>query len=117
MGYIALCLRSSKRRRSYAGVERLLSADAHADLIEFLARNPDAGDVIPETGGVRKIRYGGRGKGKRGGVRVIYYVFNEGAPLYALLIYGKNEQDDLAPEQKKAVRAFAEAIKAAQVKR
>jgi hypothetical protein len=45
-------------------------------------------------------------------VRVIYYFVDDTVPLYALLIYGKNEQDNLTPEQKKAVRAFAEAIKA-----
>jgi hypothetical protein len=50
---------------------------------------------------------------KRGGVRVIYYLLDEGMPLYALLVYGKDEQDNLTPGQKKAVRAFAEAIKTA----
>jgi len=71
---------------------------------------------MPDTGGVRKVRYAARGKGKRGGVRVIYYVLDEGTPLYALLIYRKDEQENLTPDQKKAVRAFAEAIKAARRK-
>jgi len=93
--------------------DKLLSEDERAGLIEFLARNPEAGALMPETGGIRKVRYAGRSKGKRGGVRVIYYFLDEGTPLYALLIYGKDEQDNLTPEQKKAVRAFAEAIKAA----
>lgn len=93
--------------------EKLLSPAEHDELIELLARNPEIGDVMPDTGGVRKVRFAGRSKGKRGGVRVIYYVLDEGAPLYALLIYGKDEQDNLTVEQKKVVRAFAEAIKAA----
>ena len=93
--------------------ERLLSQGERDELIDFLAGNPMAGDVIPETGGVRKVRYAARGKGKRGGVRVIYYLLDEGTPLYALLIHGKAEQDNLTPDQKRVVRAFAEAIKAA----
>jgi hypothetical protein len=92
--------------------DSLLSADEREELIGFLAANPEAGDLIPDTGGVRKVRFAAKGKGKRGGVRVIYYFVDDAVPLYALLIYGKNEQDNLTPEQKKAVRAFAEAIKA-----
>jgi mRNA-degrading endonuclease RelE of RelBE toxin-antitoxin system len=72
--------------------ERLLSQGERDELIDFLAGNPMAGDVIPETGGVRKVRYAARGKGKRGGVRVIYYLLDEGTPLYALLIYGKGSR-------------------------
>ena len=93
--------------------ERLLSEGERNELIDFLAGNPMAGDVIPETGGVRKVRYAARGKGKRGGVRVIYYLLDEGTPLYALLIYGKGKQDNLTPDQKRVVRAFSGAIKAA----
>jgi hypothetical protein len=92
--------------------EKLLSEDEHAALIAYLADNPLAGDVIVGTGGVRKVRFGGRGKGKRGGVRVIYYFVDEGLPLYALLLYGKDEQDDLTAEQRRSVRMFAESIKA-----
>jgi hypothetical protein len=93
--------------------EKLLSEEEHEDLIAYLAANPEAGDIIPETSGVRKVRYAGRGKGKRGGVRVIYYLLDEGSPLYALLVYGKDEQANLTADQKQAVRAFAQAIKAA----
>jgi hypothetical protein len=69
--------------------------------------------VIEGTAGVRKVRFATGGRGKRGATRVIYYVVDEATPLYALLIYGKNEQATLTPDQVKAVRAFAEAIKAA----
>jgi len=61
---------------------------------------------------VRKVRVPASGRGKRGGARVIYYVFNEDAPLYALLVYAKNQSTNLTPEEAKAVSAFAEAIKA-----
>ena len=92
--------------------EKLLSEQEWLELIELLARNPEAGDPIPDTGGVRKLRFTAGGKGKRGGARIIYYVYDEDAPLYALLAYGKGEQVNLTPRQKKAVAAFAEAIKA-----
>lgn len=59
------------------------------------------------------MRFGAKGKGKRGGARIIYYWYSDDAPIYALLAYGKNEKVDLKPEEAKAVAAFAKAIKAA----
>jgi len=91
--------------------EALLSEAESHDLISFLAANPDAGDLIPGTGGVRKVRFAAQGHGKSGGVRVIYYFYDDECPIYALLIYGKNERADLSPDQRKAVAAFAAAIK------
>jgi len=92
--------------------ERLLSEEEHADLITYLATHPTAGDEIVGTGGVRKVRYGAMGRGKSGGVRVIYYFYDDDMPIYALLIYGKNERADLSADQRKSVAAFAAAIKA-----
>jgi DNA-binding transcriptional regulator YiaG/mRNA-degrading endonuclease RelE of RelBE toxin-antitoxin system len=86
--------------------EKLLSNADRDALIDFLAANPLAGDVMPETGGVRKVRFSARGKGKRGGVRMIYYLLDEDTPLYALLIYGKDEQDNLTADQKKGGPGF-----------
>lgn len=91
----------------------LFSDDERKELIDFLAANPQVGDEIPGTGGVRKMRFGAKGKGKRGGARVIYYWYSDDAPIYALLAYGKNEKVDLKPDEAKAVSAFARAIKAA----
>lgn len=91
--------------------EKLLSGDEHNELIIFLAMNPLAGDEIVGTGGVRKVRFGAKGKGKSGGVRVIYYFYDRDIPIYALLIYGKSERADLTPEQRKSVASFAAAIK------
>lgn len=93
--------------------EKLLTEDEHAELITYLARHPEAGDEIVGTGGVRKVRFAAKSKGKSGGVRVIYYFYDRAIPLYALLIYGKNERADLTAEQRKSVTAFAAAIKAA----
>ena len=81
-------------------------------LIDYLAANPLIGDEIPGAGGVRKVRFGAKGKGKRSGVRVIYYWYSDDAPLYALLVYGKNEKTNLTADETKAVAALAKAIKA-----
>jgi hypothetical protein len=62
---------------------------------------------------VRKVRFAARGKGKSGGVRVIYYFFDEENPLYAIFLYGKNEQTNLSPEQKREVATLAVTLKAA----
>jgi mRNA-degrading endonuclease RelE of RelBE toxin-antitoxin system len=91
--------------------EKLLSEDEHDGLIAYLATYPLAGDEIVGTGGVRKVRFGAKGRGKSGGVRVIYYFYDRDIPIYALLIYGKNERADLTAEQRKAVASFAAAIK------
>mgnify|MGYP005674484193 FL=1 len=74
-----------------------------------LMSNPKQGDVIQGTGGLRKIRVASKGKGKRGGSRVIYYFLDEKRRFYLLTIYGKNEMSDLTADQKKQLKAFMEA--------
>lgn len=74
------------------------------------------GDLIVGTGGVRKVRFSAKRKGKSGGVRVIYYFHDVDLPIYALLIYGKNERLDLTASQRKSIAAFAAAIKATRKK-
>lgn len=73
-----------------------------------LMSNPKQGDVIQGTGGLRKIRVAGKGRGKRGGSRVIYYFLDEHQRFYLLTIYSKNEVSDLTLEQKKQLKAFME---------
>lgn len=80
-------------------------------LIDHLAHNPEDGVVIPGTGGVRKLRWGKRGTGKRGGVRVIYFYYQPDRPLYLLLAYAKAQATDLTAEEKKVVAGFAAMIK------
>jgi hypothetical protein len=77
--------------------------------VTHIACNPDAGDIIPETGGVRKIRWSRAGMGKRGGVRVIYYYHDKSRPLITL--YAKNRQETLSAREKSEMRKFAEAVK------
>ena len=69
---------------------------------------PDAGDLIPGGGGLRKIRWSAQGRGKRGGVRVIYYWAVRQEQILMLLIYAKNERDDLTVEQLKVLRRIIE---------
>jgi hypothetical protein len=93
--------------------EKLLSTEEHEELLFYLALHPQSGDEIPGTGGVRKVRFAAKGRGKSGGVRAIYYFFDEVNPLYAIFLYSKNEQVNLTPEQKREVAAVAATIKAA----
>ena len=79
--------------------------------IDFIARNPEAGDVIPETGGIRKVRWSRQGTGKRGGTRVIYFYHDTHTPIFLLLVYAKAQREDMTPDQKKQVRALAASLK------
>jgi mRNA-degrading endonuclease RelE of RelBE toxin-antitoxin system len=67
-------------------------------LIEWLAANPEAGDVVPESGGLRKIRWARPGMGKRGGYRVIYGIQRETGNPVLLAIYAKSEQENMSPK-------------------
>lgn len=93
--------------------EKLLTQEEHSELILYLALNPHVGDEISGTGGVRKVRFAAMGRGKSGGVRVVYYFFDDENPLYAFFLYGKNEQSNLSANQKAEVAKMATAIKAA----
>jgi len=91
--------------------DKLFSEDEKRELIDFLAGNPLAGDEIPGTGGVRKVRFRAMGRGKRGGARVVYFYGGEGVPIYALLAYSKSDQTNLSPRERRAVAALVKAIK------
>lgn len=88
-----------------------ISCDERDEFITYIAKNPEIGDIIPGTGGVRKVRWGSKDKGKSGGVRVIYYFYNESAPIFLLTVYGKGEKENLSPEQKKQISALAQILK------
>lgn len=88
-----------------------IKASERDDLVDYLARYPEAGEEIPGTGGVRKLRWGGKGKGKRGGLRVIYYFYNETNPIFLLTVYSKGEQENLSPGQKTKITALAKILK------
>lgn len=87
-----------------AAAAKLLSDEQREELLTHLANNPEAGAVMPETGGVRKLRWALPGKGKSGGVRVIYYYHNEGMPLLLLTVYPKSVKDNLTKAEKNGYR-------------
>lgn len=89
----------------------LLQKKERDDLISYISRNPEIGDEIPRTGGLRKLRWAGKSKGKRGGVRVIYYFYNNSSPVFLLSIYGKGEQENLKPEEEKKLTKLAALLK------
>ena len=96
--------------RVHPRVTELLSDDEYAELQKVLVADPNAGDLIPGSGGLRKIRWAIQGRGKRSGARIIYYHLISRDQFYMLLIYGKNEQDDLSPEQLRVLKKAVEAI-------
>lgn len=87
-------------------LQELLSDEEYAAFQRFLVADPQAGDVIKDTGGLRKVRWSAGGKGKRGGVRVIYYNVDEADQIRLLLIYKKGIQDDLTAAQRTQLKAI-----------
>jgi hypothetical protein len=81
-----------------------MSEEERALLVDYLAYNPTAGDLIPGTGGVRKLRWGLEGRGKRGGARVIYFHHSAGTPLFVLTAFAKNERADLSQQDRNDLR-------------
>lgn len=98
---------------------RYLDDEQYRELQEALASTPDLGDVIPGSGGFRKLRCADarRGKGRRGGLRVIYYWFDGQNQIWLMTIYGKNETVDLTPEQRRTLKAAIDAEKRSRTRR
>jgi hypothetical protein len=92
-----------------------LDDEGFAELQLSLARNPEAGDLIPGAGGIRKLRWKDprRKKGKRGGLRVIYYCFLSDEEIWLLTLYDKDEAADLSKDEKDLLRRALEAERAA----
>jgi hypothetical protein len=91
--------------------QHYLNDDAFRQLQDTLIANPEAGDVIEGTGGLRKLRFGDarRGKGKRSGLRVIHYYWRDGSQFWLFTLYDKDEISDLKPKQR---AQFKELLKA-----
>jgi mRNA-degrading endonuclease RelE of RelBE toxin-antitoxin system len=86
-----------------AAADRLIAESEREELLAFLATNPEAGDVVPGTDGVRKLRWGAPGRGKRGGIRVIYYYHSERIPILMLDMYPKNAKANLTKAERNAI--------------
>lgn len=91
--------------------EGIWTDDEKAELIDYVARNPESGVVVPGTGGVRKLRWARAGTGKRGGARVIYFYYHTDAPIYMLLAYAKADSTDMTPDQKRQVSKLTGILK------
>ncbi len=94
-------------------VREYLDDEAVSTLQRDLMGEPESGDVMPGCGGLRKIRIADprRGKGKRGGARVIYLHVPEARVIYLITVYGKDQKDDLSPDDKKLYRQLAQMLK------
>ena len=92
-------------------VHDYLSDDEYAAVQQFLASNPEGGDVMPGTGGFRKLRWADerRGKGRRGGLRMIYYVLVGDQQIWLFTLFGKDEAADLTADEKRQLRAAIQA--------
>lgn len=90
---------------------KYLDDDAFLALQNLLMKRPEAGDPIPDSGGLRKLRFpdARRGKGKRGGLRVIYYWWVTGLQFWLFTLYDKGEMADLTPQQRKAFKVMLKA--------
>ena len=88
-----------------------LDDEGFRGLQQSMLKNPEAGDVIEGTGGLRKLRHGDprRGKGKRGGLRVIYYWWDGGRQFWLFTLYDKDEMENLTTDEKKVLKGMLKA--------
>jgi hypothetical protein len=81
-----------------------LSSDEREEIVEFISENPKAGDLISGSGGARKVRFAGRGKGKSGGYRVITYFGGGDIPVFLLNVFSKGDRVNLSKAEVNALR-------------
>jgi len=86
--------------------DKLLSKTERLSIINYLAAHPAAGDIMQGTGGIRKLRWSAQGKGKSGGVRIIYYHHNKSIPLFLLTLFGKSEKANLTKTERNELVKF-----------
>ncbi|MDO9312935.1 MAG: type II toxin-antitoxin system RelE/ParE family toxin [Burkholderiaceae bacterium] len=89
---------------------KLLSDADRRAVVDHLAAHPKAGDLIEGTGGVRKLRWARDGRGKSGGVRVIYYFHSDAMPLYLLTMFAKNERANLSKAERNELAGLVDLL-------
>ena len=87
--------------------EKLLSDSERTDVIRYLAVHPKSGDLLEGTGGVRKLRWRRGNHGKSGGVRVIYYFYDENMPLYLITLFAKGDRANWSKAEKNELWALS----------
>ena len=85
-------------------VQEYLSDDEYSQLQQAIIANPEVGSVIPGSGGVRKMRWGITGRGKRGGIRVIYFLRTRQGRVWMLTLYAKNVAENISPHVLKQIK-------------
>jgi hypothetical protein len=88
----------------------LMTEPEREDLVAFVGANPEAGEIIPDTGGVRKMRWALEGMGKRSGARVVYYYHSKRLPLFLLSVYSKNQKANLSQAERNAMKRLIPAL-------
>jgi hypothetical protein len=94
-----------------ARADKLMTEEERDAVVQMLARNPECGVLIEDTGGVRKVRFAVGGRGKSGGVRVVYYFHSDRAPVYLLLAFAKKDQANLSAAQVKTLASLSRILK------
>ncbi|WP_422135623.1 hypothetical protein [Endozoicomonas sp. ALD040] len=84
--------------------ESLLSSEERRHIIDYLAANPEAGEIMKGTGGIRKLRWRRGASGKSGGVQIIHFYKNPSMPLFLLTVYGKNQQENLSKADRNTMK-------------
>ena len=88
----------------------LLTDDEYRGLQNELMEDPERGDIIKGGGGIRKLRYAAQGRGKSGGVRVIYYWVKDNHQIYMLVVYPKSKKDNLTDKETAILRGFVKEL-------
>jgi hypothetical protein len=91
-------------------VKALLTDDEYRELQNELVEDPERGDLIKGGGGIRKLRHAIQGRGKSGGVRVIYYWIKDNQQIYMLVVYPKSKKDDLTGKETAMLREFVKEL-------
>lgn len=91
-------------------IRKLLTEEEREALVDYMAHNPLVGDLVPGTGGVRKLRWRLQGRGKRGGARVIYFYSGDDIPLFVLTAFAKNQRQDLSQRDRNQLRGLTKIL-------
>ena len=87
--------------------KRLMDEAERLEIVAFLARNPDAGDVLQGSGGIRKVRFARESGGKSGGYRVVYFYHSQDIPLFALNVFAKNEKANVTQAERNTLKELS----------